>query len=76
MPCGAYHVFCLIFLTIKYVCKSERDLQFHPLQESERIQASAQSKEEMLRRLRDLVDFETREAADLQVGKTHAWGGM
>ena len=37
-------------------------------QESERIQASAQSKEEMLRMLKELVEYETREAADLQVG--------
>jgi len=37
-------------------------------QESERIQASAQSKEEMLRMLKELIEYETREAADLQVG--------
>ena len=43
----------------------QRSLQ----QESERIQATAQSREEMLRQLRDLVDYEIREAADLQVRK-------
>ena len=45
--------------------------------ESERIQATAQSREEMLTQLRELVDYEIREAADLQVwNEWSSWGNI
>jgi hypothetical protein len=45
--------------------------------ESERIQATAQSREEMLTQLRELVDYEIREAADLQVwNEWISWGNI
>ena len=60
---------CVMFLPSK--SESEFDTLNLHFQESERIQASAQSKEEMLRQLKDLVDYETREAADLQVREAY-----